>query len=134
MKTKTETTSKVKASVRFPSNVLQPLLNYLRGEEKRLVKVKVSLKKEDPFKGRKREADNSVDADVAEQVDHDRVLAVRHEIIRSLINIRKTLTRVKIGRYGTCERCGQMIDTDRLAVKPTAEFCVICEQAVEAKR
>ena len=122
MKAKTETTTKIKTSVQFPSNVLQPLLNYLRGEEKRLVKVKVSLKKEDPFKGRQREADNSVDADVAEQVDHDRVLAIRNEITRSLINIRKTLTRVKIGRYGTCERCGQMIDTDRLAVKPTAEF------------
>lgn len=134
MKTKAETPQKVKASVQFPSNVLQPLLNYLRGEEKRLVKVKVSLKKEDPFKGRKREADNSVDADVAEQVDHDRVLAVRNEITRSLINIRKTLTRVKIGRYGTCERCGQMIDTDRLAVKPTAEFCVVCEKEIEGKR
>ena len=131
MKTKPETTSKVKASVRFPSNVLQPLLNYLRGEEKRLVKVKVSLKKEDPFKGRKREADNSVDADVAEKVDHDRVLAVRHEIIRSLINIRKTLTRVKIGRYGTCERCGQMIDTDRLMIYPDATFCVTCEKKRE---
>ena len=134
MKTKLTTPASVKASVQFPSNVLEPLLNYLRGEEKRLVKVKVSLKKEDPFKGRKRENDNSVDADVAEQVDHDRVFAVRNEITRSLINIRKTLTRIKIGRYGTCERCGQMIDTDRLAIKPTAEFCVACETAVETKR
>src|SRR3989304_10530886 len=123
-----------KQSVGFPINVLQPLLNYLRGEEKRLMKVKVSLKKEDPFKGRKREADNSVDADVAEQVDHDRVQAIRHEIKRSLINIRKTFTRVKIGRYGTCERWGQMVDTDRLAGKPTAEYCMACEQAVEKKR
>lgn len=134
MKTKVNTSPSVKASVQFPSNVLEPLLNYLRGEEKRLVKVKVSLKKEDPFKGRKREDDNSVDADVAEQVDHDRVFAIRNEITRSLINIRKTLTRIKIGRYGTCERCGQMIDTDRLAIKPTAEFCVACEKAVETKR
>ena len=128
MKTKTETTTKPSVSVQFPMNVLQPLLNYLRGEEKRLVKVKVSLKKEDPFKDGKREADNSVDADVAEQVDHDRVLAVRHEITRSLINIRKTLTRIKIGRYGTCERCGQMIDTDRLTVFPEATVCIKCEK------
>ena len=134
MKTKAETPMKPLVSVRFPSNVLQPLLNYLRGEEKRLVKAKVSLKKEDPFKDGKREADNSVDADVAEQVDHDRVLAIRNEVTKSLINIRKTLTRVKIGRYGICERCGNMIDTDRLAIKPTAEFCVACEKAVEAKR
>jgi len=115
-------------------NVLRPLMDYLKGEEKRLVKAKSSLVKEDPFKGRKREEDNSIDADVAEQVDHDRVFASRIELRKSLINIRKTLTRIKIGRYGICEKCSKMIDTDRLAIKPTAEYCVSCEKEVEAKK
>ncbi len=118
----------------FPMNVLKPLMDYLKGEEKRLVKAKSSLVKEDPFKGRKREEDNSIDADVAEQVDHDRVFASRNELRKSLINIRKTLTRIKIGRYGICEKCTKMIDTDRLAVKPTAEYCFSCEKEVEAKK
>lgn len=122
------------AQVSFPINILKPLLNYLKGEEKRLIKAKSSAQKEDPFKGRQREQDNSIDADVAEQVDHDRAWAMRKELARSLINIRKTLTRVKIGRYGICERCSQMIDTDRLAVKPTAEYCVSCEKELEAKK
>lgn len=122
------------APISFPANVLKPLMDYLRGEEKRLVKVKSSLKKEDPFKAKNREEDNSIDADVAEQVDHERVSAVSREIKRSLINIRKTLTRVKIGRYGICENCSQMIDTDRLAIKPTAEYCVACEKVIEARK
>jgi len=115
-------------------NVLRPLMDYLRGEEKRLVKAKSSLSREDPFRGRKREEDNSIDADVAEQVDHDRVFASRIELKKSLINIRKTLTRIKIGRYGICEKCTKMIDTDRLAIKPTAEYCVACEKEIEAKK
>ena len=124
---------KVEAPV-FPMNVLKPLMDYLKGEKKRLVKAKSSLSREDPFKGRKREEDNSIDADVAEQVDHDSVFASRIELKTSLINIRKTLTRIKIGRYGICENCAKMIDTDRLAIKPTAEYCVSCEKEIEAKK
>ena len=120
--------------VSFPMNVLKPLMDYLKGEEKRLVKAKHGLLKEDPFKGKNREGDNSIDADVAEQVDHDRAFASRVELKKSLINIRKTLTRIKIGKYGTCENCGKMIDTDRLAVKPTAEYCVGCETKLESNK
>lgn len=118
----------------FPMNVLRPLMDYLKGEKKRLVKAKSSLSREDPFKGRTREEDNSIDADVAEQVDHDRVFASKIELKNSLINIRKTLTRIKIGRYGICEKCAKMIDTDRLAIKPTAEYCFACEKEIEAKK
>lgn len=118
----------------FPMNVLKPLMDYLKGEKKRLVKAKSSLSREDPFKGRTREEDNSIDADVAEQVDHDRVFASKIELKNSLINIRKTLTRIKIGRYGICEKCTKMIDTDRLAIKPTAEYCFACEKEIEAKK
>ncbi len=132
MKDKAVSDQKPKAVVQFPRNVLEPLMNYLKGEEKRLVKAKVSLKKEDPFKSKNREEDNSIDADVAEQSDHDRVFAVRREITKSLINIKKTLTRIKIGRYGICENCHNMIDTDRLAINPTADYCVTCEKKVEA--
>ncbi|MBI1872136.1 TraR/DksA C4-type zinc finger protein [Candidatus Collierbacteria bacterium] len=119
--------------VRFPGNLLRPLVSYLKNEERRLIKTKKSLKKEDPYATMSREEDNSVDADVAEQVDHERVSAVRTELAKSLINIRKTLTRIKIGRYGICERCHKMIDTDRLAIEPTAEYCVNCRKEIEAE-
>lgn len=122
---------KVKFSI--PLDVLKPLVGYLKGEEKRLIKVKSSLKKEDPYKTKKREEDNSVDADVAEQIDHERLWALRNELTKSIINIRKTLTRIKIGKYGICERCGKMIDTDRLAIKLTAEYCVSCTKELEKK-
>ena len=122
-----------KSAPRFPGNLLRPLVDYLKREEVRLIKTKKSLKKEDPYASMSREDDNSVDADVAEQVDHERVSAVRTELTKSLINIRKTLTRIKIGRYGTCERCHRMIDTDRLAIEPTAEHCLSCRKEIESQ-
>jgi RNA polymerase-binding transcription factor DksA len=32
------------------------------------------------------------------------------------------------GTYGFCVECKQMIDTDRLAILPTATLCLMCEQ------
>jgi len=30
---------------------------------------------------------------------------------------------IKIGKYGICEDCGQMIDTDRLIIYPETTLC-----------
>lgn len=117
----------------FPLSVLKPLVSYLKGEEKRLHKTKIELKKADPFIVGGRDEDNSVDADVMENVEHDRSSAMRKQVAKSLIEIRKTLTRIKLGKYGLCSKCNRMIDTDRLSIKPTAEYCVDCEQKIESR-
>lgn len=123
-----------KNKIRFPSSVLKPLVSYLKGEEKRLKVTKKELKKVDPFVSGNRDDDNSVDSDVAENVEHDRASAMRRQVTRSIIEIRKTLTRIKLGKYGICANCGKMIDTDRLAVNPTAEYDIECEAKMEKKR
>ena len=115
----------------FPLNVLQPLRNYLKGEEVRLKKTKQDLRKADPFIMGNREEDNSVDADVMENVEHDTSSALRKQVSKSIVEVRKTLTRIKLGKFGLCSKCGKMIDTDRLAIKPTAEYCMPCEKKLE---
>ncbi len=120
--------------IKFPISVLKPLVSYLKGEERRLKVSKKELKKEDPFISGDRDKDNSVDSDVAENVEHDRTSAMRKQVTRSIIAIRKTLTRIKLGKYGICANCGKMIDTDRLAVNPTAEYDVECETKMEKAR
>mgnify|MGYP003517281218 CR=1 FL=1 len=119
--------------VGFPSTVLAPLVRFLKGEERKLKSTKKELRQEDPFVVGNRDADNSVDSDVAENVEHDRSLAMRTQVSRSIIAIRKTLTRIKLGKYGICAGCGKMIDTDRLSIKPTAEYCIDCETKKEQK-
>jgi len=119
----------------FPAWVLKPVRDYLKSEEKRLKEKKARLTKEDPFSDVDRIDDNAaVDTDVAEQVGHERVQAIKLEVDKGLINIRKALTRIKLGSYGTCAKCGAMIDTDRLAINPTAEYCVSCERKEETKK
>lgn len=120
--------------IKFPRSVLEPLIKYLKGEESRLKETKKELKKEDPFILGNRDRDNSVDSDVAENVEHDRSSAMRKQVTRSIIEIRKTLSRIKLGRYGICADCKKMIDTDRLAVNPTAEFCMTCEAKKETRQ
>ena len=119
--------------IKFPRSILLPLIKYLKGEKKRLKETKDELKKEDPFVIGNRDDDNSIDSEVAETVEHDRSSAMRSQVTRSIIEIRKTLTRIKLGKYGICASCGKIIDTDRLAVNPTAEYCMMCETSKEKK-
>jgi DnaK suppressor protein len=115
----------------FPKQLLKPLVEHLKGERKKLKETKEELKKVDPFVVGNRDSDNSVDSDVAENVQHDRSFAMRLQVSKSLVAIRKTLTRIKLGKYGICGGCGKMIDTDRLAITPTTEYCMQCAEKAE---
>ncbi|PJE68558.1 hypothetical protein COU96_03220 [Candidatus Shapirobacteria bacterium CG10_big_fil_rev_8_21_14_0_10_38_14] len=115
--------------IRFPGNILKPIGAFLSHEIKRLEKRKKSLSKRDPFKDVSRVIDNAAsDTDAAEQVGHAQVAAMKKQTDRRLIQIKKALTRIKLGKYGICERCGKMIDTDRLVVMPEATVCIDCER------
>lgn len=125
---------KVTRVIRFPANLLRPIYEYLQKEQKMLLKKRKELEKEDPFSDPSRTDDNAaVDTEVNEQVGHERVSAIKDEVDRMLINVKKAMTRIKLGKYGTCLKCGKLIDTDRLAVNPTAEYCVGCEREQERK-
>ncbi len=114
----------------FPAKLLQPLANLLKIKEKNLQKRKAELEKEDPYANTDRLMDNAaVDSDAAEEFGHERISAMKKEIDKTLIRIKKTLTKIKLGNYGVCEGCGKMIDTDRLAVDPTALLCINCQKA-----
>lgn len=110
--------------IAFPASVLWPVAQFLKGRLALLQKRKKEIEKEDPFKDTERIVDNaSPDTEAAEQFGHARTSAIRKELQRKIIQTRKALTRVKIGKYGICEDCGQMIDTDRLMAYPEATLC-----------
>lgn len=121
---------KVKSSqprVRFPASVLNPVGNFLSVQLHRLQRRKKEIAKDDPFKDNTRLLDNaSPDTDAAEQFGHARASALQTEINRRIIQTRKALSRIRIGKYGICEDCGKMIDTDRLMIYPEATLCKDC--------
>lgn len=118
--------------IKFPLKIIKPIADFLSFEIKKLERRKQNLAQEDPFKDTRRLLDNAApDIDADEQVGHARVTAIQKQVERRLIQIRKALTRIKIGKYGICEKCGQMIDTDRLMIIPEATVCVKCEKKKE---
>ena len=117
---------------KFPSNLLKPVGDFLTAS---LATLKVNKKKistEDPFNDKQRTLDNaSPDTEAEEQFGHARVTAIKEELNRKSDQIKKALKRVKLGKYGICEDCGKMIDTDRLAIFPEATMCIKCEKKRE---
>lgn len=124
--------AKADKKIKYPWEVLKPVRDYLAEKLASLERKRKELIKQDPFEDKSRLNDNAaVDADAAEQVGHMQVSAVKHTYERSIIQIRKALAMIRVGKYGVCERCGQMIDTDRLMVMPEMTVCVKCEKKRE---
>ena len=110
--------------ISFPARLVAPVGNLLRRRLKTLEERKKIVEEDDPFKDTTRIIDNaSPDTDAAEQFGHARSSAIREQLERRIIETRKALTRIKIGKYGICEECGRMIDTDRLMIFPEATLC-----------
>ena len=121
-----------KPVVSFPQKIIKPIAKFLSREAKKLEKRKKDLSQEDPFGDTRRLIDNAAsDADAAEQIGHERVRAMQHHLDRKLVQIKKALARIKIGKYGICEKCKKMIDTERLMIMPEATCCIECEKKKE---
>ena len=116
----------------FPSNLLVPIGHFLSAQLHKLEGNKKKLETEDPFTNEMRTSDNAApDTEAEEQFGHARTSALKEQIDRKIIQTRKALSRIRIGKYGICENCGKMIDTDRLVAYPEATLCVDCEKKKE---
>ena|SRR3990167_6662441 len=112
----------------IPGHLLKPVYEALLTNLKKLEKRKKDIEQEDPFNNETRLEDNAAtDTEAEEQYGHARTSAIKREIDRKIIQTRKALTRIKIGKYGICEDCGKFIDTDRLIVYPEATLCASCQ-------
>lgn len=118
--------------VKFPANILEPIGNFLRQEIDKLSRRQKELKEVDPFNDTRRLNDNAAsDTEAQEQIGHEQVMALKEQVDRKLIQLRKALTRVRVGKYGVCEKCKKMIDTDRLMVMPEATLCADCAKTAQ---
>lgn len=116
----------------FPTKLVTPVASFLRDQLKKLERSRKNLEEEDPFKNVERVTDNAApDTEAEEQFGHARTSALRENLDKRIIQTRRALARIKIGKYGICEECGSMIDTDRLMVKPEATLCIKCEAKKE---
>ncbi len=113
----------------FPSNLLMPVGKFLQDQLTRLRMRRAEIDKDDPFKNENRVVERAaIDTEAEEQFGHAMTSALKEQLDRRIIQTRKAMSRVWIGKYGICENCGNMIDTDRLVVYPEAIRCIKCEK------
>ena len=120
-----------KGGVSIPSRFLSPIKNFLESELLKLKRTEKSIKAADPFSDETRGLTNSAEDDLDEQIGHFDSEIKASFVKKQIVQLRKALTRIKIGNYGVCEKCGKMIDTDRLAIRPETTVCIKCEKEQE---
>jgi RNA polymerase-binding transcription factor DksA len=115
----------------IPSKLLAPIKGFLEVELVKLKRQEKKIKAADPFKDSYRTIRNSHEEDLDEQIGHfDSEIKVNF-VKKQIVQLRKALTVMKLGKYGICEKCGKMIDTDRLAVEPETTICVECAKEAD---
>lgn len=113
----------------FPSDVLNDIRKALEEEKTRMMAQVAALAAQDPFTDTERVNDNAAsDTEASEENDHERFSAMGDELKTRVIAIDDALIRVGNGTYGYCSSCNALIDTDRLAIVPTATLCLDCEK------
>ncbi len=119
----------------FPRELLERMRLHLEQEKKKLVAQMSDLSAQDPFSDPDRVNDNAAsDSEASEESSHDRFAAMLDELKIKLAHIDAALARIADGTYGFCSNCHEMIDTDRLAILPTATLCLSCEQKKKTKK
>lgn len=59
---------------------------------------------------------------------HNQVVAVKHNLASLRDKIKASLLRMKTGKYGKCENCGNKIEAERLEAMPAATLCLSCSR------
>lgn len=112
----------------FPSDTVEQIRLFLEDEKKRVQLRIQELSAQDPFSDPDRSNDNAAsDTEATEESNHDRYVALVEQLKSQLKDLDASLVRIGDGKYGFCTNCGQLIDTDRLAILPTATLCLNCQ-------
>jgi DnaK suppressor protein len=62
-----------------------------------------------------------------------RLLSVMKALRANLRWVNRALTKMDLGTYGVCERCGKPISIERLEALPWAILCIDCKKAGEGR-
>ena len=60
--------------------------------------------------------------------ERSRVIAVVRALRSNLHDVDLAIAKIDAGTYGTCERCGNPIGTERLEAIPWALLCIDCKR------
>jgi len=71
--------------------------------------------------------DSSLEKEADEVEEYGTLLPIEHSLEKKLQNVNKALEKIKKGKYGICEKCGEVITIERLKAFPVARTCTKCK-------
>jgi DnaK suppressor protein len=118
--------------------IAQPKMDQLRTE---LEVQRENLRREIAEQGGNPDADEA-DIDVERgfadsahsTAERARMLSVMKALRANLRWVDRALTKMDLGTYGVCERCGNPVGIERLEALPWAILCIDCKRAGETRR
>ena len=119
------TQSKSNLSQAFLNNIKENLL-----ERKAKLKAQLNTfaekdpKQEDNYNSDFPEFGDKEDENAAEVAVFESNLSLEDTLEQSLEMINRALQKIENGTYGLCEKCGEIINEERLKIMPTATKCV----------
>jgi len=66
--------------------------------------------------------------------EYTTLLPIEHSLEIRLKNINLALEKIKTGKYGICEKCGQKIAIERLKIYPEARLCAKCQNPKKVEK
>ena len=86
------------------------------------------LIEDDPYLQEGRSVGNAEDMDeaVLEDASKELIDIKKASLAPVISQVRRALARMKLGKYGICEICGEPIEEGRLEIYPEATTCSTC--------
>ena len=76
-----------------------------------------------------RETGSAALEQAADEVEeYSTLLPIEYSLELRLKNISLALEKIKMGKYGICEKCQKTIREERLKIYPAAQYCLNCEK------
>src|SRR3989338_3121691 len=112
---------------------LDKIKSYLKRQQKHVESQIKSLEKEDPVlsDGLAESPESGTESWSADV--HARFVSMKNELLGLSKRITNSLTSLKKGTYGKCERCGKKIEVARLDALPTASLCLSCSKKTPSR-
>jgi DnaK suppressor protein len=111
-----------------PASTVNKIRQILLRQEKKVEEEIKALEDDDPVLNSYMPESSEPGTDSWMADVHSRAVAAKQSLQEVLVNIRKSLKALRMGKYGKCEYCGNPIEKERLAAMPTAVLCIACSK------
>ena len=114
----------------FPKKTLDSIKRYLLRQKRQVDKSLVEIEEDDPARSPALAESSEPGTDSYIADSHTKIVVLKNQLLKMSNNIKSTLSKIKTGTFGKCEKCGKQIEAGRLLALPTAQYCVSCSKKI----